>query len=95
MDIVSFIRPLDTLRIAESPFAKVVKSRDFTQLHLAVNQRKADSKWRDTRLRLALELFARPRRALQYGARGNAFNLGGHIPPGARGHNRGSETVPL
>jgi peptide/nickel transport system substrate-binding protein len=87
VDIVSFIRPLDTLRIAESPFAKVVKSRDFTQLHLAVNQRKADSKWRDARLRQALNFAVDREELLQYGARGNAFNLGGHIPPGARGHN--------
>ncbi len=28
VDIVSFIRPLDTLKVAESKFAKVVKSRD-------------------------------------------------------------------
>ena len=29
VDIVSFIRPLDTLKMAESPFAKVVKGRDL------------------------------------------------------------------
>jgi peptide/nickel transport system substrate-binding protein len=87
VDIVSFIRPLDTLKIAESPFAKVVKSRDFTQTHSAINQRKPSSKWRDIRLRKALSHALNREELWQYGAKGNAYNLGGHIPPGARGHN--------
>jgi len=87
VDIVSFIRPLDTLKIAESRFAKVVKSRDFTQIHSAINQRKPNSKWRDIRLRKALSHALNREELWQYGAKGNAYNLGGHIPPGARGHN--------
>ena len=87
MDIVSFIRPLDTLKVATSRFAKVVKSRDFTQLHSAINQRKKNSKWRDIRLRKALNYAIDREELLKYGAKGNAYNLGGHIPPGARGHN--------
>ncbi|NIS70722.1 MAG: hypothetical protein GTO12_17785 [Proteobacteria bacterium] len=87
VDIVSFIRPLDTLKVATSPFAKVVKSRDSTQIHSAINQRKKNSKWRDIRLRKALSHAINREELLQYGAKGNAYNLGGHIPPGARGHN--------
>jgi len=87
LDIVSFIRPLDTLKVAASPFAKVVKSRDFTQTHSAINQRKKDSKWRDIRLRKALNYAINGEELLEYGAKGNAYNLKGHIPPGARGHN--------
>jgi ABC-type transport system substrate-binding protein len=87
VDIVSFIRPLDTLKVASSPFAKVVKSRDFTQTHSAINQRKKDSKWRDIRLRKALNYAINREELLEYGVKGNAYNLGGHIPPGARGHN--------
>ena len=87
VDIVSYIRPLDTLKIAESPFAKVVKSRDSTQLHTAINQRKENSKWRDIRLRKALNHALDREELLQYAAKGNAYNLGGHIPPGAPGHN--------
>ncbi|MFO7737874.1 MAG: ABC transporter substrate-binding protein [Desulfatiglandaceae bacterium] len=87
VDIVSFIRPLDTLRVAESPFAKVVKSRDSTQIHSAINQRKKDSKWRNIRLRKALSYAINREELMEYGAKGNAYNLGGHIPPGARGHN--------
>jgi len=87
VDIVSFIRPLDTLKVASSPFAKVVKSRDFTQTHSAINQRKKDSKWRDIRLRKALNYAINREELLEYGVKGNAYNLGGHIPPGTRGHN--------
>jgi peptide/nickel transport system substrate-binding protein len=87
VDIVSFIRPLDTLKIAESSFAKVVKSRDFTQTHSVFNQRKPNSKWRDIRLRKALSHAINREELWQYGAKGNAYNLGGHIPPGAPGHN--------
>ncbi|NIO10004.1 MAG: hypothetical protein GTO40_19165, partial [Deltaproteobacteria bacterium] len=85
VDIVSFIRPLDTLKVAKSPFAKVVKSRDFTQTHSAINQRKKNSKWRDIRLRKALSHALNREELLKYGTKGNAYNLGGHIPPGARG----------
>jgi hypothetical protein len=47
VDIVSNIRPLDTLKVAESPFAKVVKSKDLIMFGGNFNQRKRDSKWRD------------------------------------------------
>ena len=87
MDIVSFIRPLDTLKVAKSPFAKVVKSKDSTQTHSAINQRKENSKWRDIRLRKALSYAINREELLKYGVKGNAYNIGGHIPPGARGHN--------
>lgn len=87
VDIVSFIRPLDTLKVAESPFARVVKSRDFTQTHSAINQRKENSKWKDIRLRKAISHAIDREELLKYGAKGNAYNLGGHIPPGAIGHN--------
>jgi peptide/nickel transport system substrate-binding protein len=44
VDILSHIRPLDTLKVAESPFAKVVKSKDVTWLRGIFNMRKRDSK---------------------------------------------------
>jgi peptide/nickel transport system substrate-binding protein len=87
VDIVSFIRPLDTLKVAKSPFAKVVKSRDSVHIHAGFNQRKKDSKWRDIRLRKALNYAVNREELWQYCAKGNAYNLAGHIPPGVRGHN--------
>ena len=87
VDIVSFIRPIDTLKIAESPFGKVVKSKDSSQIHSAINQRRTGSKWRDIRLRKALNHAINREELWKYGAKGNAYNLGGHIPPQAPGHN--------
>ena len=88
VDIVSFIRPLDTLKVAESPFAKVVKSRtDVSALVGFMNQRKKGSKWKDLRLRRAVNYAINRKELWKYGTRGNAYNLGGHIPPGAYGHN--------
>jgi ABC-type transport system substrate-binding protein len=88
VDIVSHIRPLDTLKVAESPFAKVVKSRDLALLEGWFNQRKKDSKWRDIRLRKALSYAINRKELWKYGAKGNAYNLEGFpIPAGAYGHN--------
>jgi ABC-type transport system substrate-binding protein len=87
VDIVSYIRPLDTLKIAESPFAKVVKSKDVTILGGVFNQRKRDSKWRDVRLRKAVNYAINRKELWKYAAKGNAYNLGGWIPPGAYGYN--------
>ncbi len=88
VDIVSHIRPLDTLKVAESPFAKVVKSKDVTFLRGIFNQRKKGSKWRDIRLRKALNYAINRKELWKYGAKGNAYNLEGFpIPTGAYGHN--------
>jgi peptide/nickel transport system substrate-binding protein len=54
VDVVTFLRPLDTLKVAESPHAKVVKSKDIMHLGGVFNQRKKDSKWKDIRLRKAI-----------------------------------------
>jgi len=88
VDIVSFIRPLDTLKVAESPFAKVVKSKDVSMLWGTFNQRKRGSKWRDVRLRRAVNYAINRKELWKYAAKGNAYNLEGYvIPPGAYGHN--------
>ena len=87
VDIVSHIRPLDTLKIAESRFAKVVKSKDITFLRGIFNLRKKGSKLRDVRVRKALNYAVNRKELWKYAAKGNAYNLGGFIPPGAYGHN--------
>jgi peptide/nickel transport system substrate-binding protein len=87
VDIVSHIRPLDTLKVAESPFAKVAKNKDVAALIGWINQRKKDSKWRDIRLRRAMNLAVNREELWKYAAKGNAHNLGGFIPEGAYGHN--------
>ena len=87
VDIVSHIRALDTLKVAESPFAKVVKSKNVSILPGWFNQRKRNSKWKDIRLRKALNYAINRDELWKYCAKGNAYNLGGFIPPGAYGHD--------
>ncbi len=87
VDIVTHIRPLDTLKVAESPFAKVVKSKNISLFGASFNQRKRDSKWRDVRLRKALNYAINRKELWKYGAKANAYNLAGFIPAGAYGHN--------
>jgi peptide/nickel transport system substrate-binding protein len=87
LDIVSFTRPLDTLKVAESPYAKVVKSRDVNRFGGFFNQRKKESKWRDVRLRRALNYAVNREELRKYASKGNAYNLGGFIPPEAYGYN--------
>jgi peptide/nickel transport system substrate-binding protein len=87
VDILSFIRPLDTLRLAESRFAKVIKNRDVSALIGRFNQRKEESKWNDVRLRKAVNYAINRKELWEYAAKGNASNLGGYIPAGAVGHN--------
>jgi peptide/nickel transport system substrate-binding protein len=87
VDIVSHIRPLDTLKVAKSQFAKVVKSKDLTWLRGIYNLRKEGSKLKDIRLRKALNYAVNRKELLEFAARGNAHNLGRIIPPGTFGYN--------
>jgi peptide/nickel transport system substrate-binding protein len=87
LDVINFIRPLDTLKVAKSPFAKIVKNKDDSLLVGFFNQRKRNSKWRDIRLRKALNYAINRNELLKYCAKGNAYNLGGYIPRGAYGYN--------
>jgi peptide/nickel transport system substrate-binding protein len=87
VDIVTRIRPLDTLKVAESPFAEVVKSKDETLFFCWFNQRKKNSKWRDIRLRKAINYAINRKELWKSAAKGNAYNLGGWIPEGTYGHN--------
>jgi peptide/nickel transport system substrate-binding protein len=88
VDLVSHIRPLDTLKVSESRFAKVVKSRDVTVLNLIPNQFKKNSKWKDIRLRKALNYAINRQELLKYAAKGNAYNQeGSYIPADVFGHN--------
>ena len=57
VDLVSELRPVETLRVAQSRFAKVVKNRGaFRTVFGQFNMRKANSLWRDVRLRRAVNL---------------------------------------
>src|SRR5690348_4762042 len=57
VDLVTGLSPLETLRVAQSPFAKVVKARGALLSVLGMfNMRKAGSPWTDVRLRQAANM---------------------------------------
>jgi ABC-type transport system substrate-binding protein len=72
VDLVSELSPLETLRVAESPFAKVVKTRDnLGFLFGQFNMLKAGSPWRDVRLRQAVNFAINREDLIRYAAKGN------------------------
>jgi peptide/nickel transport system substrate-binding protein len=87
VDIVSRIRPLDTLKVALSPYAKIVKSRDVTWPRGLYNMRKNGSIFKDIRVRKALNYALNREEVRKFAAKGNAYNIGGCIPHNAFGHN--------
>jgi peptide/nickel transport system substrate-binding protein len=72
VDLVSGLSPLETLRVAESPFAKVVKNRDnMGFLFGQFNMLKAGSPWRDIRLRQAVNVAINREDLIRYATKGN------------------------
>ncbi len=72
VDMVTELSPLDTLRVAESPFAKVVKNRKtLTTVFGFFNMRKAESPWLDIRLRKAMNMAINRADLIRYATKGN------------------------
>lgn len=72
VDLVTELSPLETLRVAQSPFAKVVKNRgNLGFVFGQFNMRKAGSPWRDVRLRQAVNLAINREDLIRYAAKGN------------------------
>jgi peptide/nickel transport system substrate-binding protein len=68
----SELSPLETLRVAESPFAKVVKNRDNLGLLFGrFNMLKTGSPWRDVRLRQAVNFAINRDDLIRYATKGN------------------------
>jgi ABC-type transport system substrate-binding protein len=81
VDVVTELRPLDTLRVAESPFAKVVKNRGaMLTLFGQFNMRKTGSPWRDMRLRQAANLAINREDLIRYAAKGNGVIIPALLP---------------
>jgi ABC-type transport system substrate-binding protein len=88
VDLVSELSPLETLRVAESPFAKVVKSRNnlgfvFGQF----NMRKAGSPWRDVRLRQAVNFAINREDLIRYATKGNGVIVPALLPVNSFGYD--------
>jgi peptide/nickel transport system substrate-binding protein len=72
VDLVTGLSPLETLRVAQSPFAKVVKARGSLSTVLGLfNMRKPGSPWQDVRLRQAVNYAINRADLIQYAAKGN------------------------
>jgi peptide/nickel transport system substrate-binding protein len=72
VDLVSELSPLDTLRVAESAFAKVVKSRGaLTTVFGVFNMLKTGSPWTDARVRQAVNFAINREDLIRYAAKGN------------------------
>jgi peptide/nickel transport system substrate-binding protein len=72
VDLVTGLSPLETLRVAQSPFAKVVKARGSLATVLGFfNMRKPGSPWQDVRLRQAVNYAINRADLIQYAAKGN------------------------
>jgi len=88
VDLVSELNPLDTLRVAESPFATVVKNRgSLVTVFGQFNMRKTGSPWRDVRLRQAVNFAINREDLIRYGAKGNGVIIPALISPHQFGYD--------
>jgi peptide/nickel transport system substrate-binding protein len=88
VDIVTELSPLETLRVAQSPFATVVKTRGALVTVFGVfNMRKAGSPWHDVRLRQAVNLAVNREDLIRYATKGNGVIIPALVPLQGFGHN--------
>ena len=88
VDLVSELSPLETLRVAQSPFAKVVKNRDSLGFVFGqFNMRKAGSPWRDVRLRQAVNLAINREDLIRYATKGNGVIVPALLPVNSFGYD--------
>ena len=88
VDLVSELRPLDTLRVAESPWATVVKNRgNLRTVHGLFNRQKAGSPWHDGRLRQAVNVAIHREDLIRYATRGNGVIIPALLPVASFGYD--------
>jgi peptide/nickel transport system substrate-binding protein len=88
VDLVTGLSPLETLRVAESPFAQVVKGRGaLSPVFGMFNMRKTGSPWRDARLRQALNVAINREDLIRYAAKGNGVIIPAVVPFQAFGYD--------
>ena len=72
VDLVTELSPLETLQVAESSFATVVKNRgSLATVFGFFNMRKVGSPWRDIRLRQAANIAINREDLIRYATKGN------------------------
>jgi len=88
VDVVTNLSPLDTLRVAQSPFAKVVKTRgSLGTVFGQFNMRKLGSPWQDVRLRQAVNYAINRADLIRYATKGNGTLVPALVPVQGFGHD--------
>jgi peptide/nickel transport system substrate-binding protein len=88
VDLVNELRPLETLRVAESPFAKVVKQRGALRTIFGqFNMRQAGGLWREVRLRQAINYAINREDLIRYATKGNGVIIPALLPEQAFGYD--------
>jgi peptide/nickel transport system substrate-binding protein len=88
VDLVTGLRPLDTLRVAQSPFAKVVKSRkNLWSIFGFINMRKTNSPWHDVRLRQTVNFAINRDDLIRYVTKGNGMVIPTMVAVGSFAYN--------
>jgi peptide/nickel transport system substrate-binding protein len=81
VDLVTELSPLETLRVAQSPFATVVKDRGaLVTVFGMFNMRKTESPWRDVRLRQAVNFAINREDLIRYATKGNGVIIPALVP---------------
>jgi len=81
VDVVTELSPLETLRVAQSPWAKVVKNRGALMTVFGMfNMRKTESPWRDVRLRQAVNFAINREDLMRYATKGNGVIIPALVP---------------
>ena len=96
VDLVTDVRPLDTLRVAQSPFGRVVKERSSLLTVLGMfNTRKAGSPWHDVRLRQAVNYAINRADFLRYAVKGNGVLVPSFLASGSFGYDPTIQPYPF
>jgi len=81
VDLVTELSPLETLQVAQSPFATVVKNRgSLITVFGLFNMRKVGSPWRDVRLRQAVNYAINREDLIRYATKGNGVIIPALVP---------------
>ncbi len=81
IDLVTDLSPLETLRVAQSPAAQVVKNRGaLITVFGFFNMRKTGSPWHDVRLRQAVNYAINREDLMRYATKGNGVIIPALVP---------------
>lgn len=96
VDVVTELSPLETLRVAQSSFATVVKNRgSLGTIFGLFNMRKPGSPWADRRLRQAVNLAINRADLIRYAAKGNGVVIPALLPVDAFGYDPELQPYPF